>query len=328
MRFAFVVRGGLIGGVMTEETATPPTSASAPAGRALWWTLAAVALVALSLAGWHYGIELPAERRAAVDLAKQRAANALTIPDLKLDLVWIASGTFRMGSPAQNTSARWFYEIRQKLTGKPNPGYTIPDNSPRLVTLTKLFWLGRTEVTQAQWTAVMGGVPSYFKGDELPVESVSWGDAMEFCQKLTERERAVGRLPAGYAFTLPTEAQWEYACRAGTTGDYAGDLDAMAWYELNSSRSTHPVGTKQVNAWGLSDMHGNVSEWCLDWYGRTKAGGSMTNPAGPVLGEDRTVRGGSWTQGAALVRSAVRSRASQDGRMRHVGLRVALVPVK
>ena len=118
----------------------------------------------------------------------------------------------------------------------------------------------------------MGDNPSRFKGPDLPVESVSWHEAMAFCEKLTQREREAGRLPEGYEYTLPTEAQWEYACRAGTTtrfsfGDSDSDLGDYGWYGGNSSYTTHPVGEKLANPWGLYDMHGNVQEWCRDWYG-------------------------------------------------------------
>ena len=138
-----------------------------------------------------------------------------------------------------------------------------------------------------------GTNPSRFKGANLPVEQVSYDEALAFCRKVTEQERAAGRLPEGYEYTLPTEAQWEYACRAGTTGNYAGNLDAMAWYSGNSGSTTHAVGGKQANGWGLNDMHGNVWEWCLDWYGNY-AGGRVTDPRGASSGSNRVGRGGGW----------------------------------
>lgn len=165
------------------------------------------------------------------------------------------------------------------------------------VTITQPFYMGIHPVTQAQWRQVMGSNPSFFKGDTLPVETVSWENAMAFCGKLSRKTgRTVG---------LPTEAQWEYACRAGTTGDYAGKLDTMAWYDKNSGSTTHPVGTKQPNAWGLYDMHGNVWEWCLDWYGAYPAG-SVVDPQGPSSGSYRVFRGGCWCYFASSCRSAYR----------------------
>lgn len=223
-----------------------------------------------------------------------------------IKLVPIAAGSFTMGSPASETGRQ-------------------PDEGPQTrVTLTKDFFLGATDVTQAQWNGVMANNPSKFKGDELPVESLSWDEAIAFCRKLTERERAAGRLPAEWEFTLPTEAQWEYACRAGTTGEYAGDLDTMAWYANTSEGKTHPVGQKKANAWGLFDMHGNVWQWCLDWYG-TYPGGAVTDPVSPATGRIHVHRGGGWTTGAVRCRSAFRHYFGTDVRFIHrVGLRLSL----
>jgi formylglycine-generating enzyme required for sulfatase activity len=178
-------------------------------------------------------------------------------------------------------------------------------------------------VTQAQWQTVMGSNSSYFKGAHLPVEQVSWNGALEFCRKLTERERAAGRLPEGYAYTLPTEAQWEYACRTGTTGDYAGNLDVMGWYTNNSGGSTNPVGQKQANAWGLHDMLGNVWEWCADWYG-DYSGGTVIDPTGPSSGSGRVFRGGSWGLSVDACRFANRSGYEPGLRGANLGFRLAL----
>ena len=174
----------------------------------------------------------------------------------------------------------------------------------------------------------MGNNPSHFKmaGKTAPVENISWVDAMAFCEKLTVQENVVGRLPAGYEFTLPTEAQWEYACRAGTTGDYAGDLDTMAWYAKNSGDTTHPVGTKQPNAWGLYDMHGNVWEWCRDWFEMYR-GGAVTNPTGPTSGSVRVGRGGSWRSKVEYCSSSNRSRGLPGFRDAGTGFRLALSSV-
>ena len=235
-----------------------------------------------------------------------RIGQAWTIPDLNLTIMPIAPGTFQMGSTSGDQSVE-----------KPSTR----------VTLTKPFWLGQTEVTQAQWSAVMGSSPSHFKGDNLPVEQVSWNDAVEFCRKLTEMERAAGRLPEGYAYTLPTEAQWEYSCRAGTTGDYAGNLDSVGWYSSNSGNTTHLVGQKQANAWGLHDMHGNVWEWCADWKG-DYPGGGVTDPTGPPSGTYRVFRGGGWGFPAVYCRSACRGWFDPGSSDRgHVfGFRLALAP--
>ncbi len=227
------------------------------------------------------------------------------IADLKLELVWIKPGTFTMGSPPDE------------------PGRNKAEGPQMTVTLTKGFWLGKTTVTQAQYEALIGSNPSTFKdaGPNAPVEHVSWIDAMAFCQKLNDRERAAGLLPAGYAYTLPTEAQWEYACRAGTTGLYAGNPEAMAWHKENSGETTHPVAQKQPNAWGLYDMYGNVLQWCFDWYG-DYPGGAVTDPVGPGHGYFRMARGGSWRVG--LFRSASRAGGSAARRDYTIGFRLAL----
>ena len=160
------------------------------------------------------------------------------------------------------------------------------------VTLSKPFYMGVTEVTQAQYEAVMGTNPSKIKGATNPVEMVSWNDATEFCKKLSEKTRQVVR--------LPTEAEWEYACRAGTQtaysfGDDPSALGDYAWYGKNSGGTTHPVSQKKPNAWGLYDMHGNVWEWCADWYADYPQG-PVTDPSGPATGviRARVWRGGSW----------------------------------
>ncbi len=235
------------------------------------------------------------------------------IAHLGLKLVWIEPGTFLMGSQVGELPYR---PATQPVTQ---------------VTLSEGFWLGQTEVTQGQYEAVMGNNPSFFTrlGKDAPVEKVSWDDAMEFCQKLTQREQTFGRLPSGYAYTLPTEAQWEYACRAGTTGDFAGTgkLDDMGWHQENGDDTTQPVGMKRPNAWGLYDMHGNVWEWCLDWLGRYP-GGSVSDPTGPTLGSDRVARGGGAWVVASYCRSAFRFGYSPDYRFDILGFRLALSSVR
>ena len=194
------------------------------------------------------------------------------------------------------------------------------------VTLTEPFCIGVYEVTNAHWKRVMGSVPSLRKDEDLPVENVSWGDAMDFCRKLTDRERANGKLQANEVYRLPTEAEWEYACRAGTTTAYSfGDDDKLlgdvGWFKENSDSKTHPVGGKKSNTWGLYDMHGNVDEWCGDWHGGYPDGEVM-DPQGPSSGVLRVNRGGSWGGTARDCRSATRSSYVPSDRRGSLGLRV------
>ncbi|GEM_PF-1072831 len=234
-----------------------------------------------------------------------------------MEFVRIQSGTFIMGSPQSET-------------------HRESDEGPLTeVTISERFLLGKYEVTQAQWERVMGTNPSRFKGEELPVERVSWNLAVTFCERLTEREREAGRLPEGYAFTLPTEAQREYACRAGTqTRFYYGDdpeydhLTQYAWYWTNSGSKTHPVGEKKPNAWGLYDMHGNVWEWCQDVYANAYPGGDVIDPLGPETGAVRLIRGGGWEDFPRDCRSACRLRAWPGNSFSYLGFRVAVLCLK
>ncbi|MEY4489397.1 MAG: hypothetical protein RIQ79_1905, partial [Verrucomicrobiota bacterium] len=175
--------------------------------------------------------------------------------------------------------------------------------------------------------ALMGKNPSSTRNPEGPVEQVSWNDAMSFCQLLTTRERAAGRLPAGHVYTLPTEAQWEYACRAGSPGDYAapGDINALGWHSGNSQGHPQPVATKTPNAWGFYDMHGNVQEWCSDWFG-PYPGGEVTDPRGATSGVFRVYRGGSWSLAPAFAKSVRRQRNDPNMRVLNLGFRLALTP--
>jgi len=193
------------------------------------------------------------------------------------------------------------------------------------VTISRPYLIGATDVTQAQWMAVMGDNPSHFKGDDnRPVERVNWEEAMKFGKKLTEQ--AAGHLPLGYIFTLPTSAQWEYACRAGTTGDYAGNIAEMGWYDTNADSTTHPVAQKKPNPWGLYDVHGNVWQWVSDWYGNVPNGPEI-DPTGPATGSNRVWRGGSWEEGAEYCKSSSRVGDDHLSRFPNLGLRIALVPV-
>ena len=197
------------------------------------------------------------------------------------------------------------------------------------VTLTKPFGLGVYEVTQEQYQQVMGTNPSKFKAPQNPVEQVSWNDAVEFCRKLSALP---AEKSAGHVYRLPTEAEWEYACRAGTTtkysfGDSESELGDYAWYDKNSGGTTHPVGGKKPNGWGLYDMHGNVFEWCQDWYGDYPSG-SVMDPTGAASGSFRVDRGGSWRHYSGICRSAFRSGDSPDLRDFCLGFRVLRSSIK
>jgi len=230
------------------------------------------------------------------------------------NLAWIPPGSFVMGSPATEVG-------RQSNEGPQT-----------FVTLTRGFYMGRYEVTQAEYLTVKGSNPSAFPTNlTLPVEMVSWQDAVDYCAKLTQRELGLGQLPQGWAFRLPTEAEWEYACRSGTTTRFShGDdtnntqLVQYAWYGDPDAGRTHPVGTKLPNAWGLYDMHGNVWELCQDVM--IYRGGSVINPT-PAAGPERMSRGGSWHSFAPRCRSASRNPYTTTGREAWVGFRVVLAPV-
>ncbi len=252
---------------------------------------------------------------------------AVTVKGVTFNMVYIPAGEYLRGSP-ENEPGRW--------ADRESPQHRVR--------ISRGFWMGETEVTQGLWQAVMGNNPSHFKacGSTCPVESVSWNDSQEFIQRLNG-------LVSGGGFRLPTEAEWEYAARAGTTGPYAGDLDAMAWYGNNSGNRvidalaiwnevkdgskyiqrlvdngcrTHPVAGKRTNAWGLYDMHGNVWEWVQDWYGDYPSG-IVTDPTGPSSGASRVRRGGSWDDRARYCRSASRIRDTPDSRDGYLGLRLA-----
>ena len=226
-----------------------------------------------------------------------------TVKNIDYTFCWCPAGSFTMGSP----------ETEVEREG---------DETQHRAKLTKGFWLLESEVTQSMWESVMGSNPSKGKGvgARYPVYSVSWNDSVEFCRKLSGL--------SGERVQLPTEAQWEYACRAGSDGPYAGTgkLDEMGWYGGNSGVETHEVKGKEPNAWGLYDMHGNVWEWCSDWYGDYPSG-TVTDSEGPDSGPpDRVNRGGSWYSLAGLCRSANRSRNGPTYRNFNLGLRPSVVP--
>jgi sulfatase modifying factor 1 len=216
--------------------------------------------------------------------------------------VWVFPGTFTMGSP--------WSELNREL-----------DEVQHTVTITKGFWISDHEVTQSEFIKLMdGGWPFiFFLGDSRPVEGVSWYDANIYCKRLTEKGRSIGIITAQQQYRLPTEAEWEYAARAGTIGAQYGEKGTVAWYGSNSGGKTHSVKTKAANSWGAYDMLGNVGEWCSDWYGEYI--GDATNPVGPGSGTAKVVRGGSWTEN---IRSADRSKMFLESRLNYIGFRVIL----
>jgi formylglycine-generating enzyme required for sulfatase activity len=253
----------------------------------------------------------------AVSVCSIEAVNAQASKEITnsigMKLVLIPKGTFQMGSPIEEEGAS-------------------NDEEQHQVTISKDYYLGVTEVTQGQYEKVMGTNPSYHqkrvirKSDSsmYPVEQVSWEDAVEFCQKLSElpEEKKAGRV-----YRLPTEAEWEYACRAGSKtafsfGESAQSLGDYAWFSGNA-KDPHPVGEKKPNAWGLYDMHGNVWEWCSDWYGDYPKG-AVNDPTGAREGSYRVVRGGSYNFGTASWRAAVRTSGLPSDRIVFFGFRVAL----
>ena len=232
-------------------------------------------------------------------------SNAISIPvkdGISIEMVKVEAGTFMMGATPEME--------------KPNS-----DEKPlHQVTLINDYYMGKYEVTQALWEAVMGSNPSYFKGDNLPVEKVSWNDCQEFISKLNSL--------TGRKFRLPTEAEWEYAARGGKKSrgyQYSGNsnITDVAWYDGNSGSKTHPVGTKQANELGIYDMSGNVYEWCLDWYG-SYSSSSQTNPTGADSGSFRVFRGGGWGIYARGCRLSYRYIFTPDDRRSYLGLRLAL----
>jgi formylglycine-generating enzyme required for sulfatase activity len=220
-------------------------------------------------------------------------------------MVYIQGGSFQMGSP----------ESESGRDDDEGPVHTVDLDG---------FLMGKFEVTQEQYQAIMGTNPSNFKGATNPVEQVSWEDAQDFCRKISSK--------TGRTFRLPTEAEWEFACRAGSRtrfcfGDSDGGLGDYAWYDGNSGSTTHPVGGKKPNDWGLYDMHGNVWEWCSDWFG-SYSSGTQRNPTGASSGSDRVFRGGSWNYSARDCRSAYRGRSEPGDRDNILGLRLSCPAVR
>ncbi len=230
--------------------------------------------------------------------------------------VWIPPGSFYMGtskSPA---------ELAEIYGGSPSL-YTT--EYPRhLVIISRGFWMSQTEITQKQWVDIMGYNPSNNRGDDFPVENLSWEDCQKFIEKLNQKGQGT--------FRLPTEAEWEYACRAGTStefyfGDNANEMDNYGWHFYNSNYQTHPVKQKNPNAWGLYDMHGNVWEWCQDWYDAEYYKVSPpVDPPGPATGNYKVLRGGTCLRTPARCRSAFRSWNVPDLTMPDQGFRICRNP--
>ncbi|MDR3229412.1 MAG: formylglycine-generating enzyme family protein [Puniceicoccales bacterium] len=247
-----------------------------------------------------------------------KSAKTVPLPSgVKLEMLRVEPGNFLMGSPASERGRN-------------------DDEPQHPVLISRTFWLGKYPVTQHQWEAVMGTNPSTFKGPNRPVENVTWDEAAAFCKKINELTK--GKRPAGYEYALPTETEWEYACRAGTTSAYSfgstlsksqancKDEDLHNAPEKGTpTGQTNEVGTYPPNAWGFYDMHGNVWEWCHDWYGEYPIE-NVVDPTGALAGSFRVNRGGSWFRVARICRSAFRDSNTPHSRYSSLGFRLALSP--
>jgi formylglycine-generating enzyme len=272
--------------------------------------------VGRALIGWrtHPTVGGPIE---GVETGQFRNDNSL-----QMAMVWIDAGRFKMGSPLGEKGR---YPNEEQIEAMIDHG----------------FWIGKYEVTQSQWHALMGTSPWRWQpettnGAEYPATYVTWDDAVSFCSALTKREQDAGQLPPGWEYNVPTEAQWEYACRAGTTTRYSfgndeSQLELYAWYDGNSRRAgehyAHRVGQKDPNRWGLFDMHGNVMEWCRDeqpWVPKT----DFQRRQAAEYGQPRIMVGGSWFHDAEGCRSAFRTGNWRTRRSSYLGFRVALVRTK
>jgi len=250
--------------------------------------LAAMVLGALALCGSSVAAE-----------HKTGDTKTITLPGgVEMEMIWCEPGSFMMGS-----------DVEEK--GRSD------DETRHEVVIRRGFWLGKYEVTQTQWRSVMNGNRSKFRGNDRPEDSVSWFDCQVFIKQVNAKFDGAAR--------LPTEAEWEYACRAGSNEPISGgaDIDDVAWYTGNTCGITEPVGRKQPNAWGFYDMHGNVLEWCNDWY--SKLGNEkVVDPRGPMFGSFRVLRGGCWFFYERDCRSAYRMRRDPDIRNCLYGFRLLL----
>lgn len=315
-----------------KETQTE--KAASPTRRKLWIVIAPVVVIAaLAVAATLWILASKKSDQKTIGASQSQSAASVK-NGIGMEMVLVPAGSFMMGS---ENGLSWEKPVHQ-------------------VTINYSFYMGKYEVTQSQWQAVMGNNPSHFKGDNLPLETVSWDDAIAFIARLNAKND-------GFTYRLPTEAEWEYACRAGTTGDYAGDLEAMGWYGNNSGwarldtaeiartdsanyrkqitendSQTHPVGSKLPNSFGLFDMHGNVSEWCQDWYHDSYKGAPTDGSAWLSAGEQKMnvegvtppwlipeLRGGNWSSNAPRLRSAYRDFSPRASRFETNGVRVVAV---
>jgi formylglycine-generating enzyme required for sulfatase activity len=271
--------------------------------------------------------KLDPEIAARIKIVLQAHPTMLTLDlgkKVTMKMVLLPAGTFTMGSPKENPPVpAGERKVGGKGRGAPEVGNPLREHE---VTISKPFFMGVYLVTQEQYEQVMGNNPSFFKVAANPVERVSWADAVEFCKALSKK--------TGKTVTLPTEAQWEYACRAGTKtrfsfGDNENAMGDYGW-DRRSGGHTHPVGEKKPNAWGLYDMHGNVWEWCSDWYDKDyySAKGNDRDPQGPASGAGRVTRGGCWLNDPMSCQSAFRTFWAPAERSNCVGFRVVVNGVK
>ncbi len=241
---------------------------------------------------------------------KEHEEKVFTIDELNLEMIKCPAGSFMMGSP-ENERGREKNETQHK------------------VTISNPFYIGKYPVTRKQYINIMGSIPTNLeedKGDNRPVVAVNWNTTRDFCEKLNNKYANI--IPDGYKFDLPTEAQWEYACRAGTTTrlNFGNITKDVAWYYRNSNNKTHDVGKKNPNAWGLYDMHGNVHEWVRDWYEEFSCL-AVTDPTGPASGFHRVIKGGSFESYAWGCRSVFRWYIDPSHEDYRIGFRLALVPI-
>lgn len=260
--------------------------------------------------GSEFRCAAPLDAQAHGSFYRIRRLPRLQLPD---SMLWIPPGDFTMGTGPTDTS-RTASELTQFQAG-----------------FTRGFWIGRHEVTQSEYQNLMCSNPAAYPANlENPVEKVSWPEAMEYCTRLTQREHEAGRLPEGHAYRLPTEAEWEYAARAGSTnrfsfGDASSLLGSYGWYNTNSGARPHPVGELQPNGWGLQDVHGNVLEWCWDWIERAPTE-AVTDFIGKTTGPYHAVRGGAWSFPWVSCRCGWRAGYAPVARQAYLGFRVVLAP--